>query len=221
MIVMQCPYAGWTPTDIESGADGQPVIRWQNQVLDAGIALTEREIEHARWGRWRGKIGELSPAELAVEIERWEQQRALLVGDSGANDHEIDAATTEAGIAYIDLRLNELERQAKRMLRAAVAPHGAVDAAFARAKYVDLVGLAETLTGEPARKTGRNYRIRCPFHEDRHPSLLLYPPGLGWWCPVCHRGGQDAASFCAEFFGCSQLEGLRWVEHLAVGVETG
>lgn len=29
--------------------------------------------------------------------------------------------------------------------------------------------------------------MRCPFHEDEHPSLQLYPED--WYCFGCRRGG--------------------------------
>lgn len=46
---------------------------------------------------------------------------------------------------------------------------------------------AEALTGEPV---GRDGKIACPFHEDRTPSLHLYPdPEHGWTCYGCGRGG--------------------------------
>lgn len=37
----------------------------------------------------------------------------------------------------------------------------------------------------------RHRKVACPFHEDRHPSLHVYPtPGLGWYCyGRCRRGG--------------------------------
>lgn len=178
--------------------------------------LVAEERELARSCLRRFSNGELSPAELAIEIERWEQHRALLTGDLRAQDFaEHDAGTLAAGIAYVDLRLAELERQAKRVLRAGVSGRALVAADFDRAKYADLVGLAETITASPAVRSGNGrYRILCPFHDDTKPSLVIYPPGGGWWCPVCGRGGQDAASFCAEYFHCSQLEGLRFVEQL-------
>jgi hypothetical protein len=44
------------------------------------------------------------------------------------------------------------------------------------------------LTG---RKAGRDGKIRCPFHhEDRTPSLHVYPDAeRGWYCFGCGRGG--------------------------------
>jgi hypothetical protein len=45
----------------------------------------------------------------------------------------------------------------------------------------------ERLTGLPV---GRSGKARCPFHEDRTPSLHVYEqPGQGWYCFGCGRGG--------------------------------
>lgn len=182
------------------------------------MTLTQDERDLASAALRRFSNDALSPAELAIEIERWEQHRALLAGDVDAGD-VTDPEAIRHGIAYADVRLAELERQARRVLRSRVIRAGGDSVDFARAKYADLVGLAETVTGQAAVRSGNGrYRLRCPFHDDTHPSLIIYPPGKGWWCPVCGRGGQDAASFCAEFFHCSQAEGLRWVEEMADGV---
>src|SRR5687767_9045597 len=111
-------------------------------------ALTPSDRAIAQAALRRFSNGELSPAELAVEIERWERQSALLRGDLAAQDYEDhDAATLRAGIAYADVRLVELERQAKRMLRAGLTDDTPLTVDFDAARYADLVGLAETLTG--------------------------------------------------------------------------
>ena len=45
----------------------------------------------------------------------------------------------------------------------------------------------ELLTGHAV---GRDRKARCPFHEDRIPSLHAYPtPERGWHCFSCGRGG--------------------------------
>lgn len=185
--------------------------------------LTREEREMARSALQRFHTNELSPAELAQEIERFEWHRALLTGDLAAQDYEERGAETlRAGIAYADVRLADLERQATRILRSDVAGSPPLSIDFDAARYADLVGLAETLTGSVARKHGRDrHLIPCPFHDDRHPSLVIYPPGRGWWCPVCDRGGQDATSFAAEFFNCTQLEGLRVVQQMCDGAGNG
>ena len=45
----------------------------------------------------------------------------------------------------------------------------------------------EQLTGQ---RVGRSGKIRCPFHEDRTPSMHVYDdPERGWYCFGCGRGG--------------------------------
>lgn len=179
------------------------------------LTPSQREAARSTLRRYTDEC--LAPAELAVEIERIEQHRALLAGDLKAHDYTVsDEPTLWAGIAYADQRLAELEHQAQRLLRAGrTASTVDLQPDFDRARDVDLVDLVETLTGQPAKRSSAGrHLIVCPFHDDRRPSMVIYPPGKGWWCPACGRGGRDAASFCAEFFRCSQLEGLRWVEQL-------
>jgi DNA primase len=87
---------------------------------------------------------------------------------------------------------------------------------FEAAKYVDLVSLAQTMTGQATIATGNDrHRMRCPFHAgDRDPSLVIYPPGHGWHCFGCNRGG-DAVAFVAELQRCTAVEALALVETLA------
>jgi len=52
----------------------------------------------------------------------------------------------------------------------------------------------EQLTGI---RVGRSGKVRCPFHEDRTPSVHVYDdPERGWYCFGCGRGGSiyDLAS---------------------------
>jgi CHC2 zinc finger len=56
----------------------------------------------------------------------------------------------------------------------------------------------ERLTGLRVERSGK---VRCPFHEDRTPSLHVYDdPGRGWYCFGCGRGGSiyDLASLLWE-----------------------
>ncbi len=187
------------------------------------MTLSPEDRDLARAALRRFALAELTPAELDIESDRWLHHLALLRGDLKAQDFsEEPEETIRGGIAYAEHRLDEITRLLRRYVRAKQTGKTGLTADFNAIKYVDLVGLAETLTGQRAVKSGRErYRIVCPFHDDRHPSLVIYPPGGGWWCPVCHKGGQDAASFCAEYFTCSQVEGLAWVEELADGAGRG
>lgn len=45
----------------------------------------------------------------------------------------------------------------------------------------------EQLTGQ---RVGRSRKLRCPFHDDRTPSLHVYGDAArGWYCFGCGRGG--------------------------------
>lgn len=61
-----------------------------------------------------------------------------------------------------------------------------------RSSFDDLLAVKPTryvpiLTGQDL---GRDYKVSCPFHRDRTPSLHVYPtPERGWFCFGCRRGG--------------------------------
>lgn len=174
-------------------------------------------LEHHRY-----QTGRLSDADLLSEIDWLERTRAVYAGTLAVRDFAEEPEGVICGmVAYCEHLLREAEREARRRNRAALPAgtrevrHPDALARFERARYADLVDLAQTLTGQTAVKTGpARYRIACPFHEDRHPSLVIYPPGKGWYCFVCHLGGPDAASFAAAFYRTTQLQGLVWVEEL-------
>jgi hypothetical protein len=52
---------------------------------------------------------------------------------------------------------------------------------------VDPAFYVQRLTGHVV---GRSRKVRCPLHDDRVPSLHVYPdPERGWYCFGCRRGG--------------------------------
>jgi hypothetical protein len=66
----------------------------------------------------------------------------------------------------------------------------------------------ERLTGVPV---GRDGKVRCPFHEDRTPSLHVYEdPQRGWYCFGCGRGG-SIYDFAALLF-CRGTRGEEFIE---------
>lgn len=44
------------------------------------------------------------------------------------------------------------------------------------------------------RKSGKNFTGCCPIHQEKHPSLTVYPDRQTWHCYGCNRGG-DVISF--------------------------
>ncbi len=49
------------------------------------------------------------------------------------------------------------------------------------------------LVGNP--NISRKIKIRCPIHNDRTPSMTLYPNG-SWHCFGCGAHGHNAIDFC-------------------------
>ncbi len=82
---------------------------------------------------------------------------------------------------------------------------------------VDPARYVTALTGQAV---GRTRKVLCPLHEDRTPSLHVFPdPGQGWFCFGCRRGGSihDLAgavwlSGQSSGAGAAALRGREFVE---------
>lgn len=68
---------------------------------------------------------------------------------------------------------------------------------------VDLVGRYLEL-----RRSGRYFVGRCPWHDDRRPSLQVHPDRQTWKCWVCDIGG-DVFSFVMKRENCDFATALR------------
>lgn len=63
------------------------------------------------------------------------------------------------------------------------------------------------------KKAGNLYKICCPFHNDSHPSLVVYPQDRGYCCYSCSRTGTWMDLYRA-------IKGCDWKEaYDALGVE--
>lgn len=60
--------------------------------------------------------------------------------------------------------------------------------------------------GHDLRRSGARWVARCPFHDDDHPSLVIYADG--WKCFGCGAGG-DVIAFAARLFGLRPLDAAR------------
>lgn len=63
------------------------------------------------------------------------------------------------------------------------------------------------------RPSGRNFKARCPFHDDRTPSLVVYPETKRWWCFACNEGG-DAISYIRKSKSCGFREAVKELQTL-------
>ena len=51
------------------------------------------------------------------------------------------------------------------------------------------------------RKSGRNFKTHCPFHNDKTPSFFLYPTQNRYHCYGCQADG-DAIDLIQQMEGC-------------------
>lgn len=173
----------------------------------AALAEADKDLAKQRWRRFSRLTH--TPAEMKAEIEELEYILRLM-------QTYPDTPERARGITYFEHELSITYQHASRVTRASQVRLGKAEEAapdFARARLVDMVDLAQTIAGDMAVKSGENWLIHCPFHDEDTPSLTIYPPGLGWFCFGCGKGG-DAVAFVAEYFQCGMVEGLRWVENL-------
>ena len=61
----------------------------------------------------------------------------------------------------------------------------------------------------PLKRHGAWYVGRCPFHDDKHPSLVVWPKTGTWKCMTCSPMRDDVIGFVARWRQCSTAEALR------------
>jgi DNA primase len=71
---------------------------------------------------------------------------------------------------------------------------------------VDIVELVGSYV--PLRRSGRNFKALCPFHQEKTPSFQVSPEKQIFYCFGCHRGG-NVFSFLMEHDGVSFPEAVR------------
>ncbi len=74
----------------------------------------------------------------------------------------------------------------------------------------------ETLVGRYVHlhRTGPNYFGRCPFHDDEHPSLFVYPRTQRFHCYGCGEHG-DVIAFLMRVEHLTFPEAVQALQHLA------
>ena len=79
-----------------------------------------------------------------------------------------------------------------------------------RVDIVDIISESVVL-----KKSGRNYKGLCPFHQERTPSFVVNPESQSWHCfGACSEGG-DVFSFVQKMEGVDFAEALRIVARRA------
>ena len=84
-----------------------------------------------------------------------------------------------------------------------------VDEIKSRVNIVDVIGKRVTL-----KKTGRNFKGLCPFHNEKTPSFIVSPERESWHCFGCGKGG-DIFSFIMEYEHVDFPEALEELAEIA------
>ena len=69
------------------------------------------------------------------------------------------------------------------------------------------------------RQSGRNFTARCPFHDDRNPSFVVFTQTQSFYCFSCAAHG-DVLSFLMRIERLSFGEALRVLRELASNTST-
>jgi DNA primase len=64
------------------------------------------------------------------------------------------------------------------------------------------------------RPAGRHLLARCPFHDDHHPSFVIYPDSQRYFCFACHAGG-DVIAFLMKIEKVGFPEALKRLNNLS------
>ena len=68
----------------------------------------------------------------------------------------------------------------------------------------------------------RNHRLRCPWHNDKTPSLQIYPKTNTWTCfsSNCNAGSGDQIDFIMKYESVTKHEALKRATKLCGGSVT-
>src|SRR3989344_2137948 len=74
-------------------------------------------------------------------------------------------------------------------------------------KKIDIVAFISSFI--PVKKSGRNYKGLCPFHQEKSPSFVVSPDRQIWHCfGACQEGG-DVIKFLMKWENITFIEALR------------
>jgi DNA primase len=86
-----------------------------------------------------------------------------------------------------------------------VIPDDQVEEVRARADIVDIVG-----EFVPLKKSGKDFKANCPFHEERTPSFYVVPAKGFYNCFGCGESG-DSFSFVMKRLGLDFVDAVKYV----------
>lgn len=57
----------------------------------------------------------------------------------------------------------------------------------------------------------RNGRCKCPFHHGVDNNMKIYPGTNGYYCFVCHKGGDCISLVTGVVPDCSYVDAMWWI----------
>jgi hypothetical protein len=185
--------------------DGEELIRaYFTSYLDVECLVAEKTAE------WREAISreraiikedlrEISG--LTDERARWFWTEALKVLPPARRMR--DALTNIA-------RLERLRSAAMRVfdVRGPESQDAAFEGKVDQARQVPILDVVSHLV--EVKRSGKSYIALCPFHNDKHPSLCVYPKTNTFHCFGCQKGG-DAITFVRLHFAYGFRQAVQYL----------
>jgi len=84
-------------------------------------------------------------------------------------------------------------RRGGKWVKTVLAKSIAQSSVFDNAKNVAIEMVCERYLNLTLRLSGRNLVAKCPFHEDRRPSFVVWPASGRWKCFGCGAAGGAVA----------------------------
>lgn len=149
-----------------------------------------------------------SGALLAARRSRWQLDAYYQTDDALAEwledvrwllaDHEIDQVTREdAGCQEAVITAEQARRRRQGLGREQPGLGISRETLDELRRRVDLVALIKR-SGVALRRSGRSYKGRCKWHDDRTPSLSVQPDRGCWHCFGCGLAGDGIDWLRAE-----------------------
>jgi DNA primase len=189
---------------------GALTFRWEWTAYFAAIPTVYVCFDHDKAGRYGAvRVGRMIPRSQLVRLPDD-------VGDSG----DITDFFVHLGKSSDDFR-RLLDAAEPLAPEAPAAPHAqpanhtspagdpAIQELKSRIDISNLVSRYVALTSRGERKVAR-----CPFHEDRNPSLVLYPESGTFFCFGCRAHG-DVITFLMRIEGLSFRQAVDALRHFS------
>lgn len=179
---------------------------------------------------WRESLPRLSDIEwlkvfpeardiLPEKVREWSVEKKRLIGIAKkALRESMSKNALEIRLAvqvFVMPRINAAEKHIARLQRQTWHFSGRpvtgriTEADIQRAREVPIASLLSS----SVRQSGKTITAKCPLHNDRSPSFVIYPETNSCWCFGCQQGG-DSISFTRLLLNLTFVEAVRYLQKI-------